>query len=326
MKLFIQIPCFNEAETLPVTVQAIKDVDFSAELPGVQVELMVVDDGSSDNTAEKAKELGVDHVVIHSCNRGLAAAFRSGVSYALDHGADVIVNTDGDNQYCAMDIPALVRPVLEGKADLVVGCRPIIEHKEFSPLKKMLQLLGSWTLRKISKTTVRDAASGFRAFSRETCMRIFIHSKFSYCMETLIQAGNSGMRVASVDIRVNRTLRPSRLFKSIPQYICKSGGTMLSMFILYRPGRFFLLSSLPFWLFSLIIGFRALYMSFSSGIPLKQFMPSYFLLMISATVAVIMCALSLIGELLKAQRKISEEQLYLQRQIRFNRKNADHQQ
>lgn len=317
MKVFIQIPCFNEAETLPVTVKAIREVDFASELPGVQVELMIVDDGSSDDTAQIARDLGVDHIVSHSCNRGLAAAFRSGVSYALDHGADIIVNTDGDNQYCALDIPALVRPILAGQADLVVGCRPIKDHKEFSPLKKLLQLLGSWTLRKISKTTVRDAASGFRAFSRETCMRIFIHSQFSYCMETLIQAGNSGIKVASVDIRVNKTLRPSRLFKNIPQYIRKSGGTMLAMFVLYRPGRFFMLASLPFWLFALLIGLRAVYISFNCGTPLKQFMPSFFLLTLSATVAILLCALALIGELLKSQRKISEEQLYLQRQLRY---------
>ena len=319
MKVFIQIPCFNESETLPITVRDIQSVDFAKELPGVDVELMVVDDGSRDNTAQIAKELGVQHVVIHSCNRGLATAFRSGVNYALEHGADVIVNTDGDNQYCAQDIPALVRPVLEGKADLVVGSRPIKEHKEFSPLKKMLQLFGSWTLRKISKTTVRDAASGFRAFSRETCMRIFIHSKFSYCMETLIQAGNSGVRVVSVDIRVNKTLRPSRLFKNIPQYIRKSGGTMLAMFILYRPGTFFFLSSLPFWIFSLFLGMRASYYVIRYSAPFKQFMPSYFVLLFSATIALLLCAMALLGELLKAQRKISEEQLYLQRLLRYNR-------
>ena len=319
MKVIIQIPCYNESQTLPATVKAIREVNFASELPNVKVELLVIDDGSQDNTVQIAKDLGVDHIVIHSCNRGLAAAFRSGVNYALEHDADVIVNTDGDNQYCAADIPALVRPIINGKADLVVGCRPIIEHEEFSPVKKVLQLLGSYTLRKISKTTVRDAASGFRAFSRETCMRIFIHSKFSYCMETLIQAGNSGMRVASVDIRVNRTTRPSRLFKSIPQYICKSGGTMLAMFILYRPGRFFFLSSIPFWLFSTLIGVRAVYRAAFYSVSLKQFLPSYFVLLFSAMIAVLLCSLALIGELLKAQRKISEEQLYLLRQKRFDK-------
>ena len=166
MKVFIQIPCFNESETLPITVRDIQSVDFAKELPGVDVELMVVDDGSRDNTAQIAKELGVQHVVIHSCNRGLATAFRSGVNYALEHGADVIVNTDGDNQYCAQDIPALVRPVLEGKADLVVGSRPIKEHKEFSPLKKMLQLFGSWTLRNTESHSKMHASQGTKRISK----------------------------------------------------------------------------------------------------------------------------------------------------------------
>lgn len=317
MKLFIQIPCYNEEETLPVTVEAIKSVDFSKELPGVDVELLVIDDGSADRTVEVAKELGIQHIVTHSCNRGLAAAFRSGINYALQHGADVVVNTDGDNQYCALDIPALVRPVLDGKADLVVGCRPIIAHKEFSPLKKLLQLCGSWTLRKISKTSVRDAASGFRAFSRETCLKIFIHSKFSYCMETLIQAGNSGARVASVDIRVNKTLRPSRLFKSIPQYIRKSGGTMLAMFILYRPGRFFFMSSLIFWILAFLIGARAVWLRLAGEGMLRDYLPSLLLLVVCSVIAIMLDALAIIGELLKAQRRLTEEMLFLERKQFF---------
>jgi len=313
MKLFIQIPCFNEEATLPVTVQDIRAVDFARELPGIEVELMIIDDGSTDRTLQTAEALGIRHIVVHPGNCGLAAAFRSGIDYALKHGADVVVNTDADNQYCAADIPALVRPILEGKTDLVVGCRPILQHREFSPVKKVLQLLGSWTLRKISKTTVRDAASGFRAFSRDTCLRIFIHSKFSYCMETLIQAGNSGIRVASTDIRVNRYTRPSRLFKNIFQYIRKSGGTMVAMFVLYRPGKFFFLLSLPFWLLSLLIGLRALYLGCAHNIAYKQFTPSFFLLLFFATVATLLCTVALIGELLRAQRRISEQTLYLQK-------------
>lgn len=318
MKVFIQIPCFNEELTLPEVIR-----DLPTQIDGVdEIEVMIVDDGSSDKTIEVARSLGIKHIVALETNRGLATAFRRGVEYALAHGADILVNTDGDNQYFGGDIGKLCQPILEKKADLVVGCRPITGHKEFSPLKKLLQLLGSWTLRRISKTTVRDAASGFRAFSRETLLRIFIHSRFSYCMETLIQAGNSGLRVSSVDIRVNPKTRESRLFKSIPQYIKKSGGTMLAMFILYRPGRFFFTLSLPFWAFSLLIGLRAVYLVMFHSLRYREFIPSYFILLFSATLAIVLCLLALVGELLKAQRRISEEQLYIMRQQKFG--NSSH--
>ena len=310
MKLFIQIPCFNEEKTLPEVVR-----DLPREVPGVdEVEYMVIDDGSSDRTVEVARELGIRHIVEHGTNRGLATSFRDGVAYALAHGADIVVNTDGDNQYFGGDIGKLCQPIISGTADLVVGSRPIKAHKEFSPLKKLLQLFGSWTLRRISKTRVADAASGFRAFSRETCMRIFIHSRFSYCMETLIQAGNSGLRVAAVDIRVNPKTRESRLFKSIPQYIRKSGGTMLAMFILYRPSTFFTMLSLPFWLFSVAIGVRAVYLAWvvEKGY-IRDHLPSLLLLVVFAVIAVMLDVLAIVGGLMKAQRRITEELLFQQR-------------
>ncbi len=235
MKLIIQIPCLNEEKTLPYTIR-----DLPRTIPGIDViEYLVVDDGSTDNTAGVAESLGVHHVLRLGSNRGLARAFTSGVAYALAQGADIVVNTDADNQYMGDDIPLLVQPILANRADLVVGSRPIDDHPEFSAFKKFMQKAGSWTLRYVSQTTVRDAASGFRAFSREACQRLFVYSQFSYCMETLIQAGNTGLRVASVDIRVNPSTRPSRLFRSIPQYIYKSGMTIFTMFMLYRPGRFF---------------------------------------------------------------------------------------
>ena len=313
MKLFIQIPCFNEEKTLPEVIR-----DLPRQIDGIdEIEVMIVDDGSTDKTIEVARSLGIKHIVEHGSNRGLAMAFRHGCEYALAHGADILVNTDGDNQYFGGDIGKLCQPILEGKADLVVGCRPIKEHAEFSPVKKILQRLGSWVLRRISKTTVQDAASGFRAFSRETLQRIFIHSRFSYCMETLIQAGNSGIRVASVDIRVNPKTRESRLFKSIPQYIRKSGGTMLAMFVLYRPGWFFLMSSLPFWLFSLIVGSRAIYLRWIGEGTIGSHLPSLLLLVVSSVIAIMLDALAIIGELMKAQRHLTEEVLYLER-IRKN--------
>ena len=195
MKLIIQIPCLNEANTLAATI-----ADLPKEIPGIDIiEYMIIDDGSTDDTVKVAKECGVHHIISHGSNRGLATAFTSGRDYALENGADILVNTDADNQYYGPDIALLVQPIIENKAEIVVGCRPIVKHPEFSPIKKLLQLCGSWALRKISKTTVRDAPSGFRAFSRQAMERIFIHSKFSYCMETLVQAGTTGMRVASVD-------------------------------------------------------------------------------------------------------------------------------
>lgn len=310
MKLFIQVPCYNEEKTLPEVIR-----DLPKSIVGIdEIEYLVVDDGSTDRTIEVARNLGVRHIVEHTTNRGLAASFRDGVAYALAHGADIVVNTDGDNQYFGGDIGLLCQPILEGTADLVVGSRPIRAHKEFSPLKKMLQLLGSWTLRRISKTNVKDAASGFRAFSRETCMRIFIHSRFSYCMETLIQAGNSGLRVGAVDIRVNPKTRESRLFKSIPQYIRKSGGTMLAMFMLYRPAAFFALLSLPVWLLAMGVCARVLYLAwFTEGDLIRNHLPSLFLFVVFSVVAMMLDVLAVIGNLLKAQRRITEEVLYLER-------------
>ncbi|MBR1609205.1 MAG: glycosyltransferase family 2 protein [Kiritimatiellae bacterium] len=309
MKLFIQIPCLNEEATLPQTI-----ADLPKRIDGIdEIEIMVVDDGSTDRTVEVARENGVRHVVSHGTNRGLAAAFSSGRDYALAHGADILVNTDADNQYCGADIAKLVVPILENRAEIVVGCRPILEHKEFSPVKKALQLCGSWALRRISKTTVRDAPSGFRAFSRDALQRIFLHSRFSYCMETLIQAGTTGLRVASVDIRVNPKTRDSRLFKSIPQYLRKTGGTMLHMFVLYRPGTFFSLLSAPFLLFAAALGMRFLVLTYAFPDPARTHVPSLVLLSISAFAGFLCLLLAVLGSLLAANRRLSEETVYLMR-------------
>lgn len=310
MKLFIQIPCFNEEATLPQTL-----ADLPKAIDGVdEIEVMVVDDGSTDRTVEVAHECGVKHVVSHGTNRGLAAAFSSGRDYALAHGADILVNTDADNQYCGADIGKLVGPILANRADIVVGCRPILAHKEFSPFKKFLQLCGSWALRRISKTTVRDAPSGFRAFSRDALQRIFLHSRFSYCMETLIQAGAAGMRVASVDVRVNPKTRDSRLFKSVPEYLRKTGGTMLSMFVLYRPGAFFTLLSAPFWAFSLFLGCRYLWLVYVAKlVGTRFFLPTLVLLLLCATIAFLLDVLAVIGTLLAANRRLAEEEVFLLR-------------
>ncbi len=313
MKLVIQIPCFNEEETLPAVIR-----DLPREVAGFDaVEYLVIDDGSADRTAHVAKELGVHHVLQLGSNRGLATAFSRGIEYALAKGADVVVNTDGDNQYCAADIPKLAAPILEGRADLVVGCRPIMEHPEFGWIKKILQALGSYTLRKISRTKVRDAASGFRAFSRETCQRLFVASSFSYCMETLIQAGNSGLRVVSVDVDINPKTRDSRLFGSIPEYIYKSGSTIVSMFVLYRPGLFFTLIALVFLSLSLLLGVRFIYLTYfvAEPDPMRTYLPSLILLAVSALTGVFFLGLAVIGELLKSMRKIQQEQMFLRKRL-----------
>ncbi|WP_319549678.1 glycosyltransferase family 2 protein [Desulfogranum marinum] len=302
MKLIIQIPCLNEAKTLPATL-----MDLPKRIEGVEIiEYLVIDDGSTDKTVQVAKSHGVHHILSLGTNRGLATAFKLGIEHALKKNADIVVNTDADNQYFGGDIPKLIQPIISGEADLVVGCRPIASHPEFKLTKKILQFVGSWTLRRISKTDVRDAASGFRAFSKETCGKIFIHSKFSYCMETLIQAGNSGLRVCSVNIRINPKTRESRLFKSTFQYLVKSGGTMLAMFFLYRPGRFFASIANVFLLISFTIGIRYIYYAFFTSDFSGGKIQSLILLAVFAFASFSLYSLAVIGELLKANRKILE--------------------
>lgn len=308
MRLFIQIPCLNEESTLPRTL-----ADLPREIPGIdEIRYLVIDDGSTDRTVDVAKACGAHHVLSIGSNRGLATAFRMGVDYALAHGADIVVNTDGDNQYCGADIAKLVQPILNGGADLVVGCRPIMGHPEFGIIKKSLQLLGSWMLRLISKTTVRDAPSGFRAFSREACMRIFLYSRFSYCMETLIQAGNNGLRITSVDIRVNPKTRDSRLFSSIPQYLWKTGSTMVAMFILYRPSRLFITAAAIFFAGALALGCRFIWLVYLHGHPepTRTYLPSVILLAVLALSGCLMVVVAILAELSRSQRRLTEETLY----------------
>ena len=312
MKLIIQIPCLNEEATLPQTI-----ADLPTSVSGIDsVEFQVIDDGSTDGTIDTARNLGVHHIVSLGTNRGLAAAFTAGIRHALAQGADVIVNTDGDNQYCGADIEKLVAPILQRRADLVVGCRPIVDHEEFGMIKKGLQLLGSWVLRRISRTQVRDAASGFRAFNRHACTRLFVHSRFSYCMETLIQAGNSGLRVASVDIRVNRKTRESRLFRSIPQYIRKQATTMLAMALLYRPLAFFNALAIPCFATALALGMRYCYLKFwiAPEDPTRTFVPSLILLAVLAILGSSLLLAGLVSSLFVAQRRLIEAVLINQRE------------
>lgn len=235
MKLIIQIPCYNEAGTLAIALAALpkKVLGFDS------VEWLIIDDGSSDDTIKVARKNGVDHVVRHTRNQGLARAFMTGLEACLHLNADVIVNTDADNQYNADDIPALTAPIIANQADIVVGARPIETIAHFSPIKKMLQKLGSWVVRVASKTDIPDATSGFRAISRSAAQNLTVFSSYTYTLETIIQAGQKNMSITSVPIRVNDDLRPSRLVKSIPSYVRRSLVTIVRIFIIYRPFRFF---------------------------------------------------------------------------------------
>jgi glycosyltransferase involved in cell wall biosynthesis len=235
VKLIIQIPCFNEEDTLPGTI-----ADLPTAIPGIDViELLVIDDGSTDRTVAVARECGVHHVVSHRVNRGLARAFMTGIEASLRAGADIIVNTDADNQYVGADIPNIVAPVRDGDADVVVGTRPLSDISTFSPVKKALQHLGTHAVRVLSGTNVRDATSGFRAFSREAALRLQVHGTYTYTLETIIQVGAEGLKLGAVPIRVNPQSRPSRLVKSSFDYVRRSIPTIVRSYARYRPLSFF---------------------------------------------------------------------------------------
>ena len=230
MKLMIQIPCYNEAETLEIALN-----DLPKQIDGIDtIEYLIINDGSSDNTVEVAKNWGVHYVVNFSKNKGLAKGFLAGIDACLKNGADIIVNTDADNQYCGADIAKLVRPILEGRSDIVIGERPIDQTEHFSPLKKKLQHFGSWVVRKASDTDIPDAPSGFRAYSREAAMRLNVTNEYTYTLETIVQAGREKIAMESVPIHTNEELRPSRLFNSMFGYVKKSMLTIVRAFIVYK--------------------------------------------------------------------------------------------
>ncbi len=255
MKLIIQIPCYNEEATLPATFN-----DLPKAIPGFDsIEVMIIDDGSRDRTIEIARQLGVHHIVRHVKNRGLARSFRTGLDAAVRLGADVIVNTDGDNQYCGADIPKLVEPILRGEAEIVVGDRQTDSIQHFSSFKKFLQRFGSSVVRRLSETDVRDTVSGFRAFSKSAALQLNIVSPFSYTIETVIQAGKKGIAISSVPVGTNAKTRESRLFKSIPHFLRNSGATIVRMYAMYQPLRVFFFISLAMVVIGAIPIIRFLY-------------------------------------------------------------------
>ena len=300
MKLVIQIPCYNEAESLPHAIP-----NLPREVPGCDaVEWLVVDDGSSDATADVACALGVDHVVRHSVNRGLAAAFMTGLEACIARGADIIVNTDADNQYDARDIATIVKPIVDAQAEMVIGARPISETEHFSGLKKRLQKLGSSVVRLASNTDVADAPSGFRAFTREAAQRLNVFSAYTYTLETIIQAGHSNIRVLSVPIRTNPDLRPSRLVKSMGRYVWRSASTIVRIFATYRPLMFFWLIATFFTVIGLLFGgWYVLHMLTGSGTGHVQ---SAMLAAASVTIGLIAFLLGFLADLQSVNRRLLE--------------------
>ena len=308
MKLIIQIPCYNEEASLPITLNALPK-----QISGIdEIEILVIDDGSTDKTVEVAKANGVQHIVSMPHNCGLAKAFVAGINGALAQGADIIVNTDADNQYCADDIEKLVRPILNKEADIVIGTRPVSNISHFSLLKKALQKLGSWVMRRISSTQVEDAPSGFRAFSRAAALQINIFDNYTYTLETIIQARAKGLQLVCVPINVNPDLRKSKLVRNMFDYIKRSVFTMLRMFIIYRPFRFFSILASLFFISGLLIGLRFLYFyifSHGSG-HIQSLILAAILIITSVQIGVI----AILSELFSINRKLLED---IQRRIKL---------
>lgn len=302
MKLIVQIPCLNEEETLPTVLDSIPKT-----IPGVIVEILIIDDGSTDRTVEVAKKHGVKHFVLHRRNMGLARSFQDGVNKALELGADIVVNTDGDNQYPQSKIADLIQPIIDGKAEIVIGDRQTQKIAHFSPFKKVMQRFGSWVVNKAAGTQLPDAASGFRAYSRESLYKINVVTKFSYCMETIIQAGNKRIAITSIPIETNKKTRESRLFKNIWQHMFKSGGAIIRSFIMYRPYALFATLALIFGLLGLIPFFRYLYLTVSStpGDHLQSLLLGAVLL----TGAFLSIALGVLADLIRINRTLLEDQL-----------------
>ncbi len=317
LKLIIQIPCYNEAQTLPGTVEALP-----RQLPGIDtIEYLIIDDGSTDGTAEVAAQVGIHHIVQLNPHAGLAAGFTAGLEACLDRGADIIVNTDADNQYEASDIQQLIEPILKKQADIVVGDRGVATLASFSPLKRVLQRLGSWTVSQVSGLSIPDATSGFRAISRDAALRTLVLSNYSYTLETLIQAGNRNLAVTHVPVRTNPQTRPSRLMRGIPEYLANSSTTIIRSYTMYRPLRVFSLFSAIFLAAGGILLLRYIYfMLTGAGAGHVQ---SVILGTVLLAIGFQVFLIGLVADLIGFNRKIIEELLYRQRKSEYNHRSRN---
>jgi len=309
MKLIIQIPCYNEAETLEIALN-----DLPKHIEGIdEIEYLIINDGSRDNTVEVAQKWGVNYVVNFKCNKGLAKGFMAGLDACLRNGADIIVNTDADNQYCGEDIEKIVRPIIEGKTDIVIGARPIDQTEHFSPLKKKLQHFGSWVVRKASNSDIPDAPSGFRAYSREAAMRLNVTNEYTYTLETIVQAGREKIAMTSIPIRTNAELRPSRLFSSMFSYVKKSMLTIIRAFMMYKPLKFFTLTGMIPLLAGIALGIR--YIVFMCIGDAAGHVQSLILASTLLLFGMMMIVIGLQADLIAANRKILEDIQYRIRKI-----------
>jgi len=309
VKLIIQIPCFNEAEILPLTL-----ADLPRQIPGVdEIEVLIIDDGSSDETTEVARRSGVHHIVRMTKNKGLANGFMAGLDASLRLGADIIVNTDADNQYNGADIPNLVRPILDGQAEMVIGDRQTDEIHHFSWMKKRLQNLGSWVVRQVSATEIPDATSGFRALSREAALQMNVISRFTYTLETIIQAGKKNLAVSHVPVRTNSKLRESRLFKGNWNYIKRSIATITRIYTMYEPLKMFSYIGGTVFGVGFLIGLRFLYYFITTGGAghIQSLILAAVLLMIGFQVFII----GLVADLIGFNRRLIESTLYRVRRL-----------
>ena len=313
MKLIIQIPCYNEEKTLEVALNALPK-----QLPGIdKIEYLIINDGSKDQTVEVAKNWGVNYVVNFKRNKGLAAGFMAGLDACLRNGADIIVNTDADNQYCADDIEKLVMPIVEGKTDIVIGARPIDQIDTFSPVKKKLQHFGSYVVRKASASDIPDAPSGFRAYSKEAALRINVANEYTYTLETIVQAGRQKIAMMSVPIRTNAELRPSRLFHSMWGYVKRSMVTIIRAFLLYRPLAFFATIGSVVVLLGTALGIRFLVYYFhgmGSGHIQSLILASTLILLGFMT-----WMIGLLGDIIASNRKLLEDVQYHVRKMDYER-------
>lgn len=305
-KLIIQIPCLNEADTLPATLS-----DLPTSVPGIDVvEILVIDDGSRDGTADVARAHGVHHVVRLTRNKGLAAAFTAGIDASLKLGADFIVNTDADNQYAGAEIGKLLAPLLSGQADLVIGDRNIGELRHMSWQKRQLQRLGSWVVRQVSNTTVPDTTSGFRAYTREAALRMTIVSEFSYTLESIIQAGKKRMAIAHVPVATNPRTRPSRLFDSIFSYIKSSAATIVRIYAMYEPLKVFSYIGLTLFTAGALLAFRFLYEYFTDSTFGGRMVQSLIFSAVFMIIGFQVLLMGLLADVISANRKLLEDLLY----------------